>query len=90
MPRGTRSIAGYRICLKLCDLGNNDVYTVDYVFADTYQVAKTEGALSTSATDDTDKSDIEIKLVNLQNLLDKGLISEEEYTEKRASIISAY
>lgn len=90
LPKNTRNLVGYKIHIKLSDLGNNDIYGVTYIFGDTCQVLKTTGQPLTNRKEGTGEYDIEMKLVTLKKLFDKGLISEEEYTEKRAFIISAY
>ncbi len=90
LPRNTRNIVGYKILFNLSDQGNNIFYKVAYTFGDKYQVSNTIGKLPVNSKDDTGESAIEMKLASLKNLLDKGIISDEEYTKKRASIINAY
>ncbi len=68
----------------------NIFYKVAYTFGDKYQVTNTIVRLPVNSKDDTGEPAIEMKLASLKNLLDKGIISDEEYAKKRASIINTY
>ncbi|MFC1652109.1 HEAT repeat domain-containing protein, partial [Planctomycetota bacterium] len=103
VPRRLESILGYTFDIKLRDMLTNDIYEVTIIFGKSVDISIIKGeryATSVAADrltspevtkiNDIHNVDFKTKLSNLKILHDEGLITAEEYADKKKSLLSDY